>query len=151
MASTLEIVESVHSRETAFKTQTKMTTKPIKLRNGITLTTLDDGRTQVTGRTFDLKDAIKAAKGVWDPAAKTWTLPAGTDTSFLVPPPPPQPKAREDWTREEWARYCASYTRRGNIDRCCKNAKTFFQYDYQGPICYDCEKHGKTYNSYCGD
>ena len=155
MASTLAIVESVHTaKKQPRQTTTKMTSKPvkpIKLRNGITLTPLEDGRTQVSGRTFDLKEAIKTAKGVWDPATKTWTLPAGVSTDFLVPPPPPKPKAREDWTKEEWTAYVLAYRRRGNIDRCCKNAKTFTQYDEQGPICYDCPRHGKTYNSYCGD
>ena len=157
MASTLEIVESVHTAKNRIKTTTKMTAKPvkpIKLKNGIILTPLEDGRTQVSGRTFDLKDAIKTAKGVWDPATKTWTLPAGVSTDFLVPPPPPKPKAREDWTKEEWDRYVQTYysgRRRGNIERCCNNAKAFTQYDYQGPTCYDCPTHGKTYNSFCGD
>jgi hypothetical protein len=120
--------------------------------NGVHFETLADGRTALRGNTFTYKDQIKAAGGLWAPATKSWTVPAGADLSFIKPPPPPPaPKPREEWTKEEWARYCASHNRRGNIDRCCKNAVSFTQYDYQGPTCYDCPRHGKTYNSYCGD
>jgi transposase-like protein len=109
----------------------------------------------LSGNTYSFKDTIKTLGGTWAPATKTWLLPVGTDLTFLEPPPAPKPKPREEWTKEEWDRYVQLYytgrRSRGNIERCCQNAVAFTQYDYQGPTCYDCPRHGKTYNSYCGD
>lgn len=124
--------------------------------DNVFMNTLADGRTALSGNTFKYKDQIKAAGGLWVPVAKSWTVPAGADLSFIQAPltvPRPQPNPREEWTKEEWDTYAISYRRlhRGQLDRCCKNAKTFTQYDQQGPICYDCERHGKSYNDYCGD
>ena len=122
--------------------------------DGVTMDTLSDGRIALCGNTFKYKDQIKAVGGTWIASDKVWTVPAGTDISFIrAPPPPPAPKPREEWTKEEWDAYCVSYRRRsrGNVDQCCKNAKSFTQYDYQGPTCYDCPRHGKTYNCYTGD
>jgi hypothetical protein len=54
--------------------------------------TLSDGRIGVTGDTFPIKDRIKAAGGRWNPADKSWALPAGTDLAFLKEPLPPPPR-----------------------------------------------------------
>ncbi len=123
---------------------------------GITKTTLPDGRFTLSGRTFDYKELIKAAGGKWDPATKTWTLEAVAEAGlmFLVPPPPkplplvPKPRAREDWTAEEWTRYCLR--KRGNVGPCCRHATAHESRPY-GPICYNCPRHGYTHNSYTGD
>ncbi len=128
------------------------TSKPTGRLSGVRWETAVDGAISLSGSTFTFKETIKTLGGRWAPETKTWTLPAGTSLEFLVPPPPPKPKAREDWTLAEWQTYCANWPRRrGNIDRCCSHAVAFTQYDYQGPTCYDCPRHGKTYNSYCGD
>lgn len=129
------------------------------------ITPLPDGRKTLSGATFHVKDAIKAASlaagaaAVWDPAAKTWTVATGTDLSTIVTPPSssgapaprapkPQPRAREDWTREEWQNYCLR--RRGNSGPCCCHAEAFWEYA-QGPTQYRCERHGQTHNNWTGD
>lgn len=125
--------------------------------DGVIFETLADGRTSLRGNTFKYKEQIKSVGGTWEPASKSWTMPANTDLSFIrPPPPPPAPKPREEWTKEEWNAYVQRYylsskRYRGNIERCCKNAVGFTQYDAQGPLCWRCERHGVTYNSYCGD
>lgn len=127
----------------------------------VTVTTLADGRKQLTGKTFDFKDQIKAAAAaagspaIWSPATKSWTVPAATDTAFLLTRPPSplrwQPKPREEWTREEWITYLVNRpSKRGGSGPCCKNAKSFEAYE-QGPICWRCERHGETHNSFTGD
>jgi hypothetical protein len=134
-----------------------MATKSTGTIGGVKWAIQPDGTAQLSGRTFDVKEKIKANGGRWQGETKTWTVPAGTDLSFLIPPPPPKPIPREEWTKEQWDRYVqrkyfsGESRRGGNIERCCNNAKAFTQYDYQGPTCYDCPTHGKTYNSYCGD
>jgi hypothetical protein len=120
----------------------------------LTVTTLEDGRLQLSGATFVVRDQIKARGGRWDPAARVWTLPAGTSTEFEAPPPPPppppppRPKPREEWTAAEWQNYCLR--RRGNSGPCCQKATAYWEYD-QGPTHYRCERHGVTHNSYTGD
>ena len=50
----------------------------------VVLTTLEDGRIQLAGGTYPIKDQIRAHGGLWNPAARVWTLPAGTDTAFVA-------------------------------------------------------------------
>ncbi len=121
----------------------------------LTVTTLEDGRIQLSGSTFPVRDQIKARGGRWDPASRTWTLPAGTDTTFEVPPPPPPPpppapRPREEWTAAEWQNYCLRSRSRGSHGPCCAHAKAYWEYA-QGPTHYRCERHGVTHNSYTGD
>lgn len=121
--------------------------------SALTVVTLDDGRIQVSGATYPIRDQIKARGGRWDPAARLWTLPAGTSTEFEAPPPPPpppKPRPREEWTREEWQDYCLRSRRRGNSGPCCAHASAFFEHDH-GPMHYRCERHGVTHNSWVGD
>lgn len=55
-------------------------------------TPLADGRIELSGATYHIREQIKASaaaaggKAIWDPARKVWTVPAGT---VLVVPPPP--------------------------------------------------------------
>ncbi len=105
----------------------------------------------LSGNTYSFKETIKTLGGTWTPATKTWLLPVGTDLTFLQPPPRPAPRPREEWTREEWQNYLAYSRNRGGAERCCSHAVAFFPYDVQGPLCYDCPRHGKTMSSYTGD
>lgn len=107
---------------------------------GIAIKTLEDGRKELSGRTFDYKDQIKAAGGRWDPDRKVWTIPAEAKMDFLPPPPPPPPPA---------VRYVPR-SRSKIRGPCCSEAVAFESRPY-GPICYRCAKHGLTHNDYCGD
>ncbi len=68
--------------------------------NGVVIVTLPDGRKVLSGNTFAFREQIKAASRAaglaagWDPAEKTWTVSAGSDLSFLRPPPPAPKKRR---------------------------------------------------------
>ena len=121
----------------------------------VTVTLLEDGRVQLSGGTFDIRDQIRARGGRWDPAARVWILPAGTDTAFatvVVPPAPkPKPVPREEWTLAEWRAYVATHTRRGYIGSCCSHATGFTDAgNPYGPTHYRCERHGVTRSSYSG-
>ena len=133
------------------------------------------GLFRFSGDTFNFRDLIKALPGArWVPAEKVWTAPASSDLTAIRARMAEQAASiaywaaeaakwdflrtpREDWTKGQWDRYVqrtyfgGQSRRRGNIERCCSHAKMFTQYDIQGPTCYDCPRHGKTYNSYTGD
>jgi hypothetical protein len=126
-------------------------------------TVLADGRIEVSGNTFPLREEIKAAavaaggKAMWDAGRKVWTVPAGT----VVPVPAPaavvkkaakpKPKPRSEWSREEWQMWIAVFKskNRGRVERCCDAARDVG--DIYGPSCYSCERHGETHGSYRGD
>jgi hypothetical protein len=119
-------------------------------------TELADGRIELSGATFPLREQIKARGGKWDPARKVWTVPAGTSLEFAAPPPEekvpkPKPKPRDEWTREEWQAWIGAYKirNRGRVERCCHHAKDVG--DIYGPSEYSCERHGETRGSYRGD
>ena len=139
-----------------------MTDKMATTKKTLTQTVLADGRIELSGPTFDVREAIKAAavaaggKAVWDGARKVWTVPAGT----LVPAVKPREatgsastssKSREEWTREEWQAWSAAYRvrNRGRVERCCCDAKDIG--DMYGPAHYTCERHGETRGTYTGD
>jgi hypothetical protein len=110
--------------------------------SALTVKTLDDGRIQVSGATFPIRDQIKARGGRWDPAARVWTLPAGADTAFDAPPPPPPPVTRAG----------PVYVRRDRSGRCCSAATTAFDdVNPQGPMWYHCKVHGSCKSSWAGD
>jgi hypothetical protein len=112
-------------------------------------TVLADGRIEISGKTFPLREAIKAAavaaggKAVWDAGRHVWTVPAGTSVVFEKP--------RDAWTREEWQVWIAAFKsrNRGRVERCCSGARDVG--DIYGPSCYSCERHGETRGSYRGD
>ena len=123
---------------------------------------LADGRIELSGGTFPLRDQIKARGGKWDPARKVWTVPAGTSLEFGPPPEEkgaaaggagaaPKPKPRAEWTREEWQAWISAFRirNRGRVERCCCHAKDVG--DIYGPSEYSCERHGETRGSYRGD
>lgn len=124
----------------------------------LTQTMLADGRIELSGPTFEVREAIKTAavaaggKAVWDGVRRVWTVPAGT----VVPAPAPAPKKpavkpREEWTREEWQTWSSAYRRRnrGRVERCCCHAADVG--DVYGPSVYSCERHGETRGDYRGD
>lgn len=123
--------------------------------SALTTTVLADGRIEISGGTFPLREAIKAAavaaggKAVWDAARKVWTVPAGT----VVPPAAKKsgPKPRAEWTREEWQVWIAHFKSRnyGRVERCCSAARDVG--DWYGPMHYSCPRHGETKGSYSGD
>jgi hypothetical protein len=102
----------------------------------LTVTTLEDGRLQLSGATFPVRDQIKARGGRWDPAARVWTLPAGTSTEFEAPPPVVQP----------------AVFRRDRSGRCCAAATVGFDpVNPQGPMWWHCAVHGSCKSSWAGD
>jgi len=116
-----------------------------KARGALTVTTLADGRIQVSGATFRYRDQIKARGGRWDPAARVWTLPAGTDTVFEVPLPAAVPAPAP-------APAPAHYVRRDRSGRCCAAATAAMdKADPYGPLWYHCKVHGSCRSSYSGD
>lgn len=77
--------------------------------------TLEDGRIQLSGGTYPLKDQIRAHGGRWNPAARVWTLPAGTDTAFVgvaVAALDVRPKSKAEADRELCDRFAAEYAAR---------------------------------------
>ncbi len=108
----------------------------------ITVTTLADGRQELTGSTYDRRDEIRALGGRWNPATKTWTVPAGKDvTPLLAPLPAP-------------AVVAVAPPRRSRGGRCCDAATMFFAssdpYAHYGPASYRCVHHGVSHSTYSG-
>ena len=124
----------------------------------LTQTVLADGHIELSGPTFDVREAIKAAavaaggKAVWDGARKVWTVPAGTVVP-AVPAPAKKPavKPREEWTLEEWQAWCVAYRRRnrGCVECCCSHANDISE--MYGPSHYICDRHCETKGDYTGD
>jgi hypothetical protein len=96
--------------------------------NGINVKTLEDGSHQVTGRTFDFKDEMKALGGKWNNPTKTWTLPKDTNLEFLL--------VKKVIPKAVRPKIIPSY------GCCCEKGKIMEEY-WQGPLYYQCEEHGK--------
>ena len=114
---------------------------------GLILTTLANGRIQVSGATFPVRDQIKARGGRWDPAARAWTLPAGTNTVFaaVAAPVAAAPVAVS-------LAAAVYYVRRDRSGRCCRAATTALDAENPyGPMWYHCKLHGSCKSSYTGD
>ena len=106
-------------------------------------TVLDDGRIQLSGPTFALRDQIKARGGRWvsltERGTRVWILPAGTDTTFAPPPPVVAiPVAPAPLYRARSGRCCAAATARMD------------DADPYGPLWYVCAAHGSFKSSYSG-
>jgi hypothetical protein len=122
---------------------------------GIKITTLADGRLELSGGTYDRRTEIRALGGRWNPATKTWTLPAGTDVTSLEkplpPPPPPPPSTAAAAAAAVPPRIRRTGAWRGYSGPCCAAATSFSDADNPyGPIHYRCVHHGVTRNSYTG-
>lgn len=104
---------------------------------------------EITGRTFDSKDRLKALGAKWNADKKAWLLPLGTDLSSLEVPP------MSASMRQQIADYYISdsYLRRGRSrhGRCCSAATTKLDdFNPQGPMWYVCAKHGNYKSDYDG-
>lgn len=117
-------------------------TPRVEVLNGVQILTLPDGRKVLSGNTFRFREQIKAASRAspsglaagWDAAEKTWTVGAGSDLSFLIPPPPAPKKRRLPF--------------RG---ACCADARAEFDSECpQGPMLCVCATHGTHKDSYEG-
>lgn len=124
----------------------------------LTRTVLADGRIELSGPTFDVREEIKAAAvaaggaAMWDGVRRVWIVPAGTVVPAVpAPAPPPKPKPREEWSREEWQAWSLAYRvrNRGRVEQCCSHARCVG--DPYGPSVYACELHGETRGDYTGD
>ena len=115
----------------------------------------DDGTLILQGPgTYGCRETIKAASrsagvaAAWDADTKTWAIAKGVNLKEALPPfTNDYSLPREEWTRDMWQSYSSKC--RGFIGACCKNASAYEEYMY-GPLCYSCERHGKTKNDYCG-
>ena len=119
----------------------------------VMLTTLADGRIQLAGGTYPIKDQIRARGGLWNPAERVWTLPAGTDTAFVAVMPAAaasKPKTAAEIYRRV-AAAVAPFKAPCRDGRCCSAAAAFWPADdYYGPAHYRCPHHGETRATYSG-
>jgi hypothetical protein len=119
--------------------------------------TLEDGRIRLSGGTFPLKDQIRARGGKWDPAARVWTLPAGTDTTFITTVEPAPRMTRAEALEFYYTRVApamAAFRPPRRDGRCCDAAVAFWPstdaYSHYGPCSYRCPHHGETRSTYSG-
>ena len=114
---------------------------------------LDDGRIELRGGTYPLREAIRAHGGRWNPEARVWTLPAGTDTSF-VPVAVPVPVVAAAPAAAAAAARPLVFAPRRRDGRCCDTAVAFWPaddpYSHYGPAHYRCPHHGEMRSNYTG-
>jgi hypothetical protein len=100
--------------------------------SAITKIVLEDGQIQLSGKTYNYREAIKTAGGRWKAAEKVWILPVGTNTGFL-------------------GLVSAEELRLSQGDRCCLKCMPEEEY-WQGPWWWNCSIHGKgAVHRYMGD
>lgn len=123
---------------------------------GLTVTSSLEGL-EVSGKTFDYKDQLKALGGRWNPSRKIWILPVGADLSVLQPLQQEQPKPVPANMQKQIADYMNSYSHlrgvrlRSRHGRCCSEATTKLDdINPQGPMWYVCAKHGNYKSDYDG-
>ena len=122
----------------------------VQLKYGLVAKTTPDS-IEITGRTFDSKDRLKALGAKWNAEKKAWVLSRDADLSSLELPPVSASM------RQQMADYSISdsYLRRvigrSRHGRCCSEAKTKLDdFNPQGPMWYVCEKHGNYKSDYDG-
>jgi hypothetical protein len=98
---------------------------------------------ELSGRTFDNKDRLKALGARWNPDKKVWVLPLEADLGSLAyVPPPKKTKQRVVAT----TRYLAC----DRVYICAKKVATFNPTRPDGPMIYVCDCHPTFYSSYDG-
>jgi hypothetical protein len=109
---------------------------------------------EVTGKTYDSKDRLKALGAKWNAEKKAWVLPLEADLSSLaLPPPPPQSASMRQQIADYYISdsYLRRVRKRSRHGRCCSEAKTEFDDENpQGPMWYVCAKHGNYKSDYDG-
>ena len=117
---------------------------------GLRATTTCEG-IEVSGKTFDSKDRLKALGAKWKAETKVWVLPLGTDISSLMPPPisaSMRQQMADYFISDSYLRRVSGRSRHG---RCCSEAKTKLDdFNPQGPMWYVCAKHGNYKSNYDG-
>lgn len=94
----------------------------------------------IKGKTFDWKDKIKALAGArWSPDEKAWRVPLSTNIDDFVDDVVLTQAEYEQELKEARKRFEARIPEYG---RCCAEAKIEEEY-WQGPMYYQCPKHGK--------
>jgi hypothetical protein len=107
----------------------------------------------ITGGTFTVREELKAAGARWDPVARAWTVSGTADISAIIAKKEAELKAMD----EAYERAAAARKERIMSNpriikgRCCAKATAYYRDGEHGPLCYRCEKHGETTNSYTGD
>lgn len=110
---------------------------------GLFLTRTPEGL-EVTGKTYDNKERLKALGAKWNSERKVWVLPLDADISSLayVPPPPrkrvPRPQPTTQYLPGDRVHVCIKKVARFNPDR------------PDGPMMYVCDCHPTFYSSYDG-
>ncbi len=106
---------------------------------------------EITGRTFDSKERLKALGAKWAPEKKAWTLPLDSDLSSLALPPMTasmRQQIADYYISDTYLRRMRGRSRNG---RCCAEASTKLDDDNpQGPMWYVCSKHGNYKSDYDG-
>lgn len=119
------------------------------LSNGLTLTKTNEGL-EISGRTFEYRELMKAKGGRWNPHKKIWVFPSETDFSemrALVPVPAPQ-RRRKPVEPNMWVFDRLRDTRRRE---CCSQCRREFDTSNpQGPMWFVCSVHGKWKSDYDG-
>lgn len=122
----------------------------VALNYGLMATTTPES-IEITGRTFDSKDRLKALGAKWNSEKKAWVLPLGSDLSSLEVPPMSASMRQQiaDYIISD--SYLSRMRGRSRHGRCCSQATTKFDEDNpQGPMWYVCAKHGNYKSDYDG-
>ncbi len=102
---------------------------------------------QITGRTFDSKDRLKALGATWNAEKKVWVLPLGTDMSSLAyVSPPPREKKKRVPPPQPTTRYLSG----DRLHVCVKKVARINPSRPDGPMMYVCDCHPTFYSSYDG-
>jgi hypothetical protein len=118
------------------------------LRDGLVLTKTPEGL-EISGKTFDCRETLKAKGGKWNPQKKAWLFPFETDFSDMrALPALPSARSRVHIEPNMWVFDRLRDTRRRE---CCSQCKREFDtYDPQGPMWFVCSVHGKWKSDYDG-
>jgi len=116
----------------------------------VRITTVADGKLVLTGGTYEFRQAIKERGGWWNPAERSWTLPAGTDTAFITSPPA-APAAAPALLPLEVVFPPVVRREDKRLGRCCAAARSEFDAVCpQGPMWWVCATHGRERSTYGG-
>ncbi len=106
---------------------------------------------EISGKTFNSKEALKALGGVWNGEKKVWVLPLTADISSLRIPPMSASMRQQIADYMISDSYLRRMRRRSRHGRCCSEATTKLDDDNpQGPMWYVCAKHGNYKSDYDG-